>query len=279
MNSPMVRVTPKSPCPICQKPDYCGVSADGAICICMRVQSDRPTKNGGWSHRLTDAPPIPRRPLPPPNDSRLAPAPTIDADAIWKACVAGSLEATADAAVALGLPPWAVWEMGAGIDRYGNMAFPMRDGALNVVGIRIRNARAEKWAVKGSKAGVFTPTRYRPDDWGNAGHAVVVEGPTDAAAVLALDLIPIGRPSCLGCEQTLIDAARTLGATALTVVADIDSHGAGERGARRLCISLVAAGFRHRLVTAGGFKDMREWFKAGTTRKTVELQWAQAVWK
>lgn len=270
-----IRVSTKEPCPICGKPDFCGVSADRTVAVCMRTQSDRETKNGGWLHRIRDRPPMPTRPLPPPDDSRLAPA--IDARAIWQDYRAGNVQATGDAAALLGLPPWTAWEMGAGIDPQGNLAFPMRDGNLHVTGIRLRNARGEKWAVKGSRAGVFTPVRYNPQDWENNGHAVVVEGPTDAAAVIALDMIPIGRPSCLGCEQILIDAARTLGATALTVVADND--GPGVMGARRLCVSLSAAGVRHRLVTAGGYKDMREWWRAWTTRKTVELQWAQALWR
>ena len=277
MVSQWVRVSKSEPCPICGKADWCGLTQDRTTACCMRTESDRATKNGGWLHRIGNRPPIPTRRLPPPDDSKLRPPPTIDAPAIWERCRESAIDATGDYAVALGLPPLALWEMGAGIDPQGNLAFPMRDGGLNVVGIRLRNAKAEKWAVKGSKAGVFTPTRYRPDDWGNAGHAVVVEGPTDAAAVLALDLIPIGRPSCLGCEQTLIDAARTMGASALTVVADND--GPGVMGARRLCVSLSAAGVRHRLVTAGGYKDMREWYTAGTTRKIVELQWAQALWR
>lgn len=279
MVSQWVRVSPKEPCPICGKGDWCGLSQDRTTACCMRIQdgSHGHARNGGWIHKIRDRPPIPTRRLPPPDDSKLRPPPTIDAPAIWERCRESAIDATGDYAVALGLPPLALWEMGAGIDPQGNLAFPMRDGDLNVVGIRLRNSKAKKWAVKGSKAGVFTPTRYRPDDWGNAGRAVVVEGPTDAAAVLALGLIPIGRPSCLGCEQTLIDAARTMGAAALTVVADND--GPGVMGARRLCVSLSAAGVRHRLVTAGGYKDMREWVKAGTTREIVEIQWAQALWR
>jgi hypothetical protein len=273
--SQWIRVTPKEPCPVCGKGDWCGLSQDRTLACCMRTESGTTVKNGGWLHRIGGRSPIPTRPLPPPDDSLLAPA--IDAQAIWTGYRTGSLCATAEAAVALGLPMWTTWEIGAGIDPQGNLAFPMRDGNLAVTGIRLRSADGKKWAVKGSRAGVFTPTRYNPQDWENAGHAVVVEGPTDAAAVLAIDLIPIGRPSCLGCEQILIDAARTLGATALTVVADND--GPGVMGARRLCTALAAAGVRHRLVTAGGHKDMRKWWQTGTTRKTVELTWAQALWK
>jgi len=46
------RVTHRESCPVCDHPDWCSVAADGAVAICMRVASDRPTKNGGWLHRL-----------------------------------------------------------------------------------------------------------------------------------------------------------------------------------------------------------------------------------
>lgn len=46
------RVTRSHPCPVCGKPDWCGYT--DTIAICMRVPSDRPSKNGGWVHRLTD---------------------------------------------------------------------------------------------------------------------------------------------------------------------------------------------------------------------------------
>ena len=276
MTTEWKRVTRAAPCGICRRPDWCGVSADGSAACCMRVQSDHPAKNGGWIHRVGALPPVPRRPELRPCDEALEP--TIDAHGIWETYrMDPALTATGKAAVALGLPPWTVWELGAGMDPHGNLAFPMHNGRLEVVGIRLRSKEGKKWAVKGSRAGVFVPWRYRPHDWSNNGHAVVVEGPTDASAVLALHLIPIGRPSCLGCEQTLLEAAHAMGATALTVVADND--GPGLMGARRLCATLTGSGIRHRLVTAGGYKDFRKWWQAGLTRQMVELQCAQAQWR
>ena len=274
MTSEWTRVTRAAPCPICQHGDWCGRLADGAVACCMRVQSERPAKNGGWIHRLRDLPPS----RPPPRPLPQALAPTIDAPAVWRKYRRDpAVSITGDAALALGLPPWTVWELGAGIDPDGNLAFPMHDGRLDVVGIRLRSGDGKKWAVKGSRAGVFVPWRYRPGDWDNRGHVVVVEGPTDASAVLALHMITLGRPSCLGSEQTLLEAARTFGASALTVVADND--GPGVMGARRLCANLAGSGIRHRLVTAGGHKDMRQWWQAGTCRADVEMQWAQAQWR
>src|SRR4029453_4430585 len=45
------RVTHKQPCEICGKPDWCTRSELGACC--MRVQTDRPMKNGGGLHSVS----------------------------------------------------------------------------------------------------------------------------------------------------------------------------------------------------------------------------------
>ena len=49
-----VRVTKLNPCPICDKPDWCEISADGKVAICARVQSDKKAGNAGWLHNLTE---------------------------------------------------------------------------------------------------------------------------------------------------------------------------------------------------------------------------------
>jgi DNA primase len=56
-------VTPSAPCPICKKPDWCSVSNNGEVVICMRVGDGarKATRNGGWLHLTTD-PTAPRRP-------------------------------------------------------------------------------------------------------------------------------------------------------------------------------------------------------------------------
>jgi len=53
------RVSRRSPCPVCSKIDWCSVSTDGAVACCMRVESGRALRNGGWLHRLIDEPSYP----------------------------------------------------------------------------------------------------------------------------------------------------------------------------------------------------------------------------
>jgi len=52
----MNRVTSQNPCPICEKPDWCGTSEDGNLAVCMRESegSIKKTDNGGYLHRLKD---------------------------------------------------------------------------------------------------------------------------------------------------------------------------------------------------------------------------------
>lgn len=73
LNAPLVRVKRGTPCPICGKPDWCSVSEDGAMAICMRVAdgSVKESKGGGYIHILQDrelrpVSPIRRKPDPPP---------------------------------------------------------------------------------------------------------------------------------------------------------------------------------------------------------------------
>ena len=63
--SQLLRVSRRRPCPICGKPDWCSISGDGDIAVCMRKRSDHPARNGGWTHILSSgahSPPV--RPQP-----------------------------------------------------------------------------------------------------------------------------------------------------------------------------------------------------------------------
>jgi len=148
------------------------------------------------------------------------------------------------------------------------LLFPMYDGDGAIIGLRTRHQDGRKMAVRGSRAGLFLPTIWMD------GECVICEGPTDAAAAMALGFEPIGRPSCLGCEQHVNDAIRRLRVKRVTVCADAD--GPGMVGARRLCSVLRVP---HRLVTAGGHKDLRDWLAAGATRALVDAVWKEAKWQ
>lgn len=272
MKSAWQRVSPARPCAACGKPDWCTYTPDGLTC-CMRIHSDRQAGNGGWLHggqlhfgdAATRMPYSPAEPEP-------APTPALDADLWWQA-----------ARRAWNEPTMATWAEQLGLDVRdmdmfgacqvgGMLCFPMRDGAGDVTGIRTRTPDGQKRAVRGSRAGLFLPMARKT--WGGI---LICEGPTDACAAFALEFDAVGRPSCQGCEDHVLATLRRFNAARATICADAD--GPGIDGAQKLAATLRAGRVAVRLVTPGGHKDLRDWYKAGATRAAVDAAWSQAAWR
>lgn len=227
----------------------------------MRVASDKPTANGGWLHRLDE--PLPVRPAPRPRPSEPPPA---DFTSTWRRWqertdhyhldgFAMSLGVDTDALKALGCA-WTGREW----------AFPMRDEAGRCIGIRLRDERGRKWAVKGSRQGLFYVE-------GGAGETLfVVEGPTDAAAGLTLGLPVVGRASCAGGEEMLSAYVRRVGARRVLIVADADE--AGLRGGERLKAALRTPA----VVWTPPCKDLREFVRAGGSAAVIQSAVRDIMW-
>ena len=268
MNDGWIRVTARKPCAVCDRGDWCTVSVETGATCCMRVQSARPARNGGWLHGGTGPAELPARTGAACGASYEAPEfnamlwwQTVRHVVTWE-----RMEVWADR---LGLPIGALDVMGACV--LGEMlAFPMYDGHGAVCGIRTRKPDGAKRAVTGSRAGVFMAEF-------TGAPVVICEGPTDAAAAFALGFDVIGRPSCTGSERHVVDTCRRISAARVTLCADTD--GPGIAGARRLADVLRAARVLVRMVTPYGHKDLRDWFKAGATRDMVDAAWSQAEWK
>jgi len=168
MSQAWPRVTRRNRCAICNHDSWCGVSEDERHAICMRIESDHPTRNGGWLHNLSGS-----------KELRLvrdtseggygptccglknrheehAPPQNLNCDDLldrWRQQQNGQIEPFAatlgvsqDALRLLGC----VWASG-----HRAFAFPMRDANRRVIGIRLRNDLGRKWAVKGSRQGLF----------------------------------------------------------------------------------------------------------------------------
>jgi hypothetical protein len=270
-----MRVSKQNPCPACGKPDYCLIFDD--IAICMRSSSDRPHtfKDGsqGWIHKLGGE-------HPKPVIHREKPAPVIDAEAMMRRWLTETrADWIARLATNLGVSGASLLELRAAwAPEHKAWAFPMRSGATGMaVGIRLRSENGEKWAVKGSKQGLFLPyMTVQPT-------AYIVEGPTDCAAGLTLGLFTIGRPSCSGGSSDLATALPRLKISRLVIIADNDpdkelvghKYNPGLDGAQRLaevigvpCVTVI-------LPT----KDIREFVKLGGTAEDLENIVNQCVWK
>jgi hypothetical protein len=244
----------------------------------MRVDSGRAARNGGWVHRLKDEPLPIRRPIRPIVQARPI-LPNLDTMlARWAAET--HQEARHGLSKALGVSEAALSDLGATFAaQHVAWAFPMRDGAGRVVGIRLRADDGRKWAVRGSREGLFYRESVPHDHV-----AVVSEGPTDTAAALTIGLWAVGRPSCTGGVDALRQLCRRLLITHLIVVGDNDAPKArpsggfwtpGLDGARRL---MAEIGRPCKLVLPPA-KDLRAWLKAGATRVDFDLLCRNQAWR
>ena len=259
-----IRVTRANPCPVCGKPDWCNFSPDERSVICMRVESARPTRNGGWLH-ATDGP---RRSVASLRQGKAATA-GVDMAALWRGWVADTdardlarlaaqLYVDSAALKALGAawaPPHRAW------------AFPMRNAAGGIVGIRLRAEDGRKWAVRGGHEGLFIPDM--PADPVLA----VCEGPTDTAAALTIGLHAIGRPSCTGAVAHTVGFVRRGRYGRVILVADRDRP--GREGAHRLGEELPIP----YAVVLPPTKDLRAWVARGAKREAFETIVRHAVWR
>lgn len=265
--SDWIPVSPIRKCVICGKPSWCMASPDGKAHLCNRVQSDRPAKGGGWLHGTPEraSGPVARQDRKPAYDP-----PEFDAPLWWQtARHAAQISKLSAWACSLGLLPSSIDFLGA-VTVGGMLCFPMFDGNGNICGIRTRNHAGQKRAITGSKAGVFLATIQAEED------VLICEGPTDAAAALALGFEPIGRPSCIGQEMHVVDTLKRWGKQRATICADAD--GPGIAGADRLAKTLRACRIKVRMVAPVGHKDLRDWYRSGVRRNDVEIAWSQAAW-
>ena len=258
MSKDWVRVTKSSPCPICAKPDWCCISADGAVANCMRIEGAKTARNGGWIHRLTNEPqsaplpPKPQREKPPLcNPSRLLSRWAKDTTQDRLHGLAEALGVSTAALTALG----AVWA-----NPRDSWAFPMRNSAGKIIGIRLRPIEGKKHCVEGSSTGLFYPATLPHD----AESLFITEGPTDAAAAISLGYHAIGRPSCSGGALCLLSLLDRIQVRSVVIIADNDRP--GRRGALRMAAQ-IAIPFKILTLPA---KDLRLFVQAGATRQIVD---------
>ncbi len=260
-------------CPICQKPDWCQISSDGQAAICRRIQSAKAQTNGGWLHRLDGsirvALSMPPRAVQPVLRHDLALLARSFATAINPPVFTRFAQD-----MGLSVESLRRLDVGWSIDKNA-WSFPMRDAAMEIRGFRMRSKAGRKFAITGGREGLFIPRDF-PDE--QPTRLMICEGPTDTAALLDLGFAAIGRPSCLGGRDLILDLLKRrhqdgAAITQLVIVADGDKpgqHGAAIlAGVARLYCQVV-----HILTPPAGVKDARQWKQNGATAADVE----RAVW-
>lgn len=265
MHARWARVTRSNPCPVCRKPDWCGVSADGALACCMRIESPRPARNGGWLHRIGEpaATPCPVPPVPDPQ-------PTIDSAALiarWHRETPP--QRVIDLAGKLGVDSYSLAALRAcWASPHNAWAFPMRDGQGGMVGVRLRNDAGKKWAVRGSRSGIFVPVGVTPQDV-----ALICEGPTDTAAALSIGYWAIGRPSCNQGAREIHATLVRAGVKRMVIVGDNDKPGI--QGAQRVASEIPMPA----KMWLPPCKDIRAFVQAGGTRQLIDSGLRNQAWK
>ncbi len=171
------------------------------------------------------------------------------------------------AAELIGLPVDPLERLGVGWSvEHQATTWPMRNATGEIIGVRLRCPKtAAKWAVKGSRAGLFyVPdllTIERPE------RLIICEGPTDTAAMLAVGLHAVGVPSAGGGIDLLVAMCRRMRPEYLQIMADADGPGAA--GAERVADALVIVAPVVIVTPLGGCKDSRAWVVGGAGKDAI----------
>lgn len=259
-------------CPICGKKDWCGISEDRQAVVCMRVPSSRPTRNGGWLHRLGD--PVPN--LQDVERNQPPTEPVRDWEALARRCANEGIRRLRDLAGRLGVTTASLMRLQAGwYEPMKAYSFPMRDADDHIIGIRLRRDDGRKLCIPGSKTGLFWPFGI---DQADDQPLYLVEGPTDCAALLDLGLEALGRPSCTGGVDLLVEWLSRQRRQVI-IVADNDEpkdlpgglrSSPGIAGAKRLAGALRPHCLGTTIIKPpGAYKDVRAWVNDGAKAEHI----------
>lgn len=266
------RVNRSKKCELCGHDSWCTFSDDGYI-YCMRPDEVDPCPPAGMKmiKQTTDGGAV----FAPGNsDGNWVPTkkrrePEVKKVINWsrlqqKFVEACTLEHDKKLSDELNVPSYVFAAMGVGWSEGHNAySWPMYTENWDINGFRLRTIDGSKFAVKGSKDGIFGVPVALADDR----LLLVAEGPTDTAALRHLGYYAVGRPSCRGAVETV--AALGMNAD-IVIVADAD--GPGRKGARELATRLMRTSKRVRIIQpTQGSKDAREWISNGITKDAIDL--------
>jgi hypothetical protein len=271
-----VRVTRKSPCPVCGKPDYCGVSEDRSLVHCMRVESNRPCRSakiGGWFHQLDE--PVKYLPLSRPEPKKVAQKDFVPLAEKCRCALLALPDGIRGLSQELGLSVEYLEAAEAGWSiEYGGYTFPMFDGHRHIIGLQLRTPHGKR-SVPGSHGGLFWPkgVSARGKDL-----LLLPEGATSCGACFDLGYGAIGRFNC----EARIDLLQELlaqGRRDVVIVADHDEphyrpdgsvYYPGQEGAAKVAHEVRPLCKTLKIVKCPSCKDMRDWLHAGATRPVVD---------
>lgn len=265
------RVTTAEPCKVCKKPDWCSVGEK--VVHCMRVESEKPVKSGGWLHFLDSMPIV----APPPRKKRPLPAQDFEMVADFCQRAAEKYYHLPELSEQLGVSVAAMQDLCVGYSPQRQCwTFPEYDDIGRVIGINLRYPTGKKLMMKGSHRGIYLPRSFAK--WDRDKPIYLPEGGSDTAALLTCGLYAVGRPSNIGGIHLLVHLL-ALWRGKVVVVGENDRRATegphkcqgcpqcwpGGYGARSTAIAIAGeiGGSVKVVYPPKPFKDVREWLKSG----------------
>ncbi len=267
MSERLPRVSRNNPCRICGHTDYCGFSEDGKIAICMRIGdgSFKKTKNEGWLHFLS-----PDLPKPKPEPKRMPSKPIRDLNVLLAMMADKTKPSMLESlGKSLGVSATALSMIGTVWAHHDVYAFPMKDATGTIAGIRYRSDTG-KWAETGWHEGIFY------DDLCPEPTLCICEGPTDTAAAIDLGFKVIGRPSCGGCHEMIVEVAKGFGRAMIISDADTGkaaSHTTPQNAKLQAMLTIPSCMF------FPPCKDLRQFVQLGGNRLMIDDMLKNITWR
>lgn len=267
-----IRVNWETRCPVCGKADWCLVAHDGSAAICPRVESKRDLGEAGFLHVLVKredgwTPPAAPR-------DRRAQDMSAKADEYRRMISPGALAVLSEK---LSVPEESLKAFGVGwSSSHQAYTFPSFNPLVGkITGIQLRRTDGFKYAVKGSRFGLYMPKQMGCDST-----LLVVEGASDPLAAHAAGFgFVCGRHNCAGGEGYVVAMVLKKKPERIVIVADNDEPNrwgrrVGLDGANKLAKTLKYHNTHVRVVAPPeGFKDFRAWASTGVTRPEIEEFW------
>lgn len=264
------RVSKRSPCPICGKPDNCTVSTDGGAAWCGRVSDGSIKQNAGgqFLHWITDGQQVTYQH---PNYRKPKPKPSINWAEVADHMAAGADHQVERLAELLGVPAWSLDDLGVGHGELNGRtcwSFPERNADGQVIGIsrRLEVPTADgknKLFSRGGSRGLS----YAAGWSSGPGPVLLVEGGSDTATGISLGLSVIGRPSNRGGVELLAEMLKHTDRDIIVLGErdeKPDGRWPGQDGARATAKRLAALLGRSVSwsLPPEGSKDLRTWVQS-----------------
>lgn len=267
-----VRATKARPCRVCEKPDNCEALRveDGWLVYCGRVSegSIRQNAGGQWLHKVDDDSvirlPEPRREREPKKRPKKPSSFWADRVRFYEDCGKGRLTNLADM---LGVSVESLQRLHVGYSvQQEAWTFAERNAVGEFVGINRRFNNGDKKREAGGKCGLTFA-----DDWdAGEGPLLLVEGGSDAASCLTMELNAVGRPSNTGGVKLLGELLANVPPTRTVIVI-------GERDRKRHEDLKENARKRHSPECEGCSVCWPGWFGAVNVAKQLAAKLARPI--